>query len=86
MPDQPPQQPQKPEKKLTYLTDYVRYSAFGFQFIAIFVIFSLGGNWLDDYAGNKFPGYTLLGVTIALVAVFYLIFRLIKNNNNTPDA
>jgi hypothetical protein len=84
MPDQPTQQPENPEKKSTYLTEYVKYSAFAFQLIALFVVFSLGGNWLDKQTHQSFPLFTLLGVAIALAVVFYLIFRLIKNNNHTP--
>lgn len=63
------------------LNKYARYSAFAFQMIAVFVLLSLGGNWLDEKMGYKFPYFTLAGVFIALISIFYSLFTLIKKIN-----
>jgi hypothetical protein len=49
--------------------------------IGTFVALSLGGNWLDKHYQFKFPYFTLLGVLVALVAIFYTLFSLV----NQPD-
>lgn len=83
MPDQATDKQENRPKKSTYFNNYVKYSAFGFQLIALFVIFSLGGNWLDKWVGNKFPAFTLTGVALALVVVFYLILKIIKDQDKS---
>lgn len=64
------------------LNKYARYSAFAFQMIAVFVLLSLGGNWLDKRMGYAFPYFTLAGVFIALISIFYSLFNLVKKINN----
>ncbi|MBP9690164.1 MAG: AtpZ/AtpI family protein [Bacteroidia bacterium] len=49
--------------------------------VGAFVAFSLGGNWVDKHYNLNFPYFTLLGVLIALVSVFYSIFNLTKDKN-----
>lgn len=70
----------QPNRKQS-LNKYARYSAFAFQMIAVFVLFSLGGNWLDEKLGYKFPYFTLAGAFAALISIFYSLFTLIKKLN-----
>ena len=76
----PPKVPKAPSNKRPY-NKYVVFSALAFQWIGAFVILSLGGNWLDERMGNKFPGFTLLGVFVALFVIFYSIFKLVNKSN-----
>ena len=76
----PNQQPQ-PNNRKQSLAKYAKFSAFAFQMIGTFVALSLGGNWLDKHYQFKFPYFTLLGVLVALVAIFYSLFSLV----NRPD-
>ena len=68
------------------LTNYAKYSAFAFQMIGVFVALSLCGNWIDKHWNLKFPYFTLLGVFIALIAIFYSLYALTtKSNNNNEE-
>ncbi|MBX7203843.1 MAG: hypothetical protein K1X81_00305 [Bacteroidia bacterium] len=49
--------------------------------IGVFVVLSLGGNWVDKYFSMHFPAFTLAGVLLAFVSVFYFIFKLIRNQD-----
>ncbi|MCC6684386.1 MAG: AtpZ/AtpI family protein [Bacteroidia bacterium] len=49
--------------------------------IGVFVVLSLGGNWLDKHFSMHFPAFTLAGVVLALISVFYFIFKLIRNQD-----
>jgi F0F1-type ATP synthase assembly protein I len=60
---------------------YAAVSALAFQWIGLFVLLSLGGNWLDHYLDNHFPIFTLAGVFLALFFIFYSIFKLAKQSN-----
>jgi uncharacterized membrane protein len=60
---------------------YAKYSAFAFQFVAVFVVLSLGGNWLDKKLEYEFPAFTLAGVFIALIAIFYSLYNFIKDQD-----
>jgi hypothetical protein len=77
-------QPHKPSNlppnKRPY-SKYVTYSALAFQWIGVFVILSLGGNWLDHYFQHTFPGLTLTGVFVALFVIFYSLFKLVQKSN-----
>jgi uncharacterized sodium:solute symporter family permease YidK len=63
------------------LSKYAKYSAFAFQMIGIFVLLSLGGNWLDKKKGYEFPYFTLAGVFLALISIFYTLFKLVNKSN-----
>lgn len=69
-------QPNKPSFK-----KYAKFSGLAFQWIAVFTAFSLGGNYLDERQGNQFPGYTLAGVFIGLVVIFYSLYKVIQELN-----
>ncbi len=64
---------------------YAKFSAIAFQWIILFVGLSLGGNYLDEYFGNHFPGYTLLGVFLALFIIFYTLYKLVTKQNDSSD-
>jgi hypothetical protein len=54
--------------------------------IGVFVALSLGGNWVDKQLNLKFPYFTLLGLLIALVSIFYSLYSITnKNSKNTPE-
>lgn len=76
---QPPNQ--QPNKRQS-LAKYAKFSAFAFQMIGLFVGLSLGGNWLDNHWQLAFPYFTLAGVFLALVAIFYSLYNLVRE---TPD-
>jgi hypothetical protein len=63
------------------LINYAKYSAFAFQMIGIFVALSLGGNWVDKHWNLTFPYFTLLGVLLSLISIFYTLYALINKNN-----
>jgi hypothetical protein len=60
---------------------YAAVSALAFQWIGLFVLLSLGGNWLDHFLKYHFPIFTLAGVFLALCFIFYSIFKLAKQSN-----
>ena len=71
----------QPNNRKQSLTNYAKYSAFAFQMIGIFVTLSLGGNWVDKHWNLKFPYFTLLGVLVSLISIFYTLYALINKNN-----
>ena len=50
------------------------YAAAGLQFAVALVLFSLGGDWLDDKLGTT-PVFLLLGVFGGGAAAFYSMYR-----------
>lgn len=77
-------QPSKPSNQQSDRQSYNKYvifSALAFQWIGVFVLLSLGGNWLDKRLENHFPIYTLAGVFVALFVIFYTLFRYINRPN-----
>jgi hypothetical protein len=64
------------------LTNYAKYSAFAFQMIGVFVALSLGGNWVDKHWQLTFPYFTLLGVLVSLISIFYSLYALINRNDS----
>ncbi len=78
---EPNRKPQQNNRKQS-LTNYAKYSAFAFQMIGVFVALSLGGNWVDKHWQLKFPYFTLLGVFVSLVSIFYSLYALINRNDS----
>lgn len=78
---EPNRKPQQNNRKQS-LTNYARYSAFAFQMIGVFVALSLGGNWVDKHWQLKFPYFTLLGVLVSLISIFYSLYALINRNDS----
>ena len=71
-------QNQNRQSKKPQLNKYVQFSAWAFQMIAVFVLLSLGGNWLDKHFQLTFPALTLTGVFIALAVIFYNVYTFAK--------
>ncbi|MES2691115.1 MAG: AtpZ/AtpI family protein [Bacteroidota bacterium] len=67
-----------PQGRRQSLGKYAKYSAFAFQMIAVFVLLSLGGNWLDKKMEYQFPYFTLAGVFISLISIFYSLYSLVN--------
>lgn len=78
---EPNRKPQQNNRKQS-LTNYAMYSAFAFQMIGVFVALSLGGNWVDKHWQLKFPYFTLLGVLVSLISIFYSLYALINRNDS----
>lgn len=78
---EPNRKPQQNNRKQS-LTNYAKYSAFAFQIIGVFVALSLGGNWVDKHWQLKFPYFTLLGVLVSLISIFYSLYALINRNDS----
>jgi hypothetical protein len=78
---EPNRKPQQNNRKQS-LTNYAKYGAFAFQMIGVFVALSLGGNWLDKNWQFKFPYFTLLGVLVSLISIFYSLYALINRNDS----
>lgn len=77
------QQPQNNRRQS--LVNYAKYSAFAFQMIGVFVLLALGGNWLDKKWKFNFPIFTLTGVFVALVAIFFSLYKLINQSEESSD-
>jgi apolipoprotein N-acyltransferase len=75
----------KAQQNKPSFSKYAKYSAFAFQFVAIFVALSLGGNWLDERMGYEFPIYTLVGVFVSLIAIFYSLYTFINKESNDQE-
>jgi uncharacterized membrane protein len=73
------------QNKRPSFSKYAKFSAFAFQFVAIFVLLSLGGNWLDKRLEYKFPLFTLIGVFVALIAIFYSLYTFVTKENTDKD-
>lgn len=86
MEQQKPNNRSNPQDRRQSLGKYAKYSAFAFQMIAVFVVLSLGGNWLDKKMEYRFPYFTLAGVFISLISIFYSLYALVnkKEDADTP--
>lgn len=74
-----------PQANKPSFNKYAKFSAIAFQWIILFVGLSLGGNYLDEYVGNHFPGYTLIGVFLSLFIIFYTLYKLVTNQNDSTN-
>lgn len=55
--------------------EYIRYSGIAFQMIAIILIGVFGGLKLDKLLSLKFPVFTLLLITLALILAIYTAIK-----------
>ena len=71
----PPSPPRKPP-----LTNYARYSAMGFQMIAIIIAGTYGGMQLDKkLQWSKFPVFTIVLSLLSVAgAVYFVVKDLLK--------
>lgn len=77
----PDKQQEELSNRKSQFSKYAKFSGFAFQMIAVFVLLSLGGDWLDKRMENKFPLFTLIGVFVALISIFYTLFSFLKKDN-----
>jgi ATP synthase protein I len=59
-------------------SDYIKYSGIAFQMIAIILVFTYGGFWLDGKIELKIPVFTILGILIGIALSLYQILRSLK--------
>lgn len=78
----PDKQQEELSNRKSQFSKYAKFSGFAFQMIAVFVLLSLGGDWLDKRMENKFPLFTLIGVFVALISIFYTLFSFLKKDND----
>lgn len=64
-------QNKKPKQQLSFL----RYSALGFQMIAIILFGVFGGIKLDEWAGLKFPVFTFALTIISVILAMYFAIK-----------
>ena len=65
----------EPEEEPAKRAAYVRFSTLGFQVVIMFVVFAMGGAWLDDQIEKISPWGTLGGVGLGLVAMVKIMLR-----------
>ena len=58
--------------------DYARYSGIALQFIAIIVLSTWGGHWIDKQLTLKFPAFTLIFALSSAVIALYLLIKQLK--------
>lgn len=68
-----PDKEQKPEQRRQQnIKPYVKYSGMAFQMIGALVLAAFAGRWLDDYAGNDKPWFTIVLLLVAVIATMVL--------------
>lgn len=58
--------------------NYARYGALAFQMAAVIALSVLGGQWLDNTIGWKFPVFTILLMLSGLAGVIWSIYRSVR--------
>ncbi|GAA4446465.1 hypothetical protein GCM10023091_39600 [Ravibacter arvi] len=54
---------------------YGKYASLAFQMLGTILLFTWGGNKLDEWSGNKIPVWTLVLSLISIGASLYLFIR-----------
>ena len=73
----------EPEKETRQETNkksanaFMRYSGMTFQMIAVLLVATYTGRWLDEHFGNNQPWFTLVLLLIGVVASMYLIIKTV---------
>lgn len=76
--DNAPEQ-KKPEKRgRDDVKPYVKYSGMAFQMIGALVLAALAGRWLDGYAGNEKPWFTIVLLLAAVIGTTVLTILTIN--------
>ncbi|MBL4559517.1 MAG: AtpZ/AtpI family protein [Labilibaculum sp.] len=69
------------EKRKKKTTSLAKYSGLAFQMIAIILLVLFGGIKMDEYLGNEFPLFTIIGAFGGVVLSLYFALKdLFKNN------
>ena len=73
--------------KQPQMKTYLRFSSLAIQMGVVITAGALGGQWLDEKQGNKFPIWTLLLTLFAIFASLYQIIRaVIKMGKDEDDS
>lgn len=59
-------------------SSYAKYTGLAFQLIAVLLILTVSGNYLDKYLAWKLPLFTLLGALSGMSVSLYLLFKTIR--------
>ena len=77
----------KDQKNKPQVKTYIRFSTIAIQMGIIITAGALGGQWLDEKQGNKFPVWTLVLTLFAIFASLYQIIReVIKMGKDEDDS
>ena len=69
------------KQKKKALENYAKYSSIAIQMLAIILLGVFGGIKIDEWLNLQFPVFTLiLSILSVILAIFYVIKDLIKNN------
>ena len=55
--------------------NYLRFSGLGVQMAGVILAGVLGGRWLDERIGWKFPVLTLLGALLGITGAMLFLFK-----------
>ena len=70
------------KQKKKALENYAKYSSIAIQMLAIILLGVFGGIKIDEWLNLQFPVFALiLSILSVILAIFYVIKDLIKNNN-----
>ncbi|WP_229599467.1 AtpZ/AtpI family protein [Runella rosea] len=60
-------------------TNYAKYSSIGMQMLGIIGLGTYAGVKLDEWQGNKIPGWTLALSLLSIAAALYNFIRQVKS-------
>lgn len=61
------------------INNYIKYSALGFQMIAIIGVFTFVGYKIDESSGHETKWVTAVLSLVGVFASLYIVFRSVKN-------
>ncbi len=64
------------------LNQFIRFTSLGFEMMAMILICSLVGNFIDGKAETSRPYYTLLLMLFGVFASMYRLFKSLNQNDN----
>lgn len=62
--------------------NYMRYSGLAFQILAVLGLATWGGWSFDRYLNLKFPLFTILLLTAAIIGIIYMLIRALKEDDS----
>jgi F0F1-type ATP synthase assembly protein I len=73
------------EKKKKSLDNYARYSSIAFQMLLVILIGVFGGIKIDAWLQLRFPVFTVILTTLAVLLSIYTVTRDLLKQTNRPD-
>ncbi|WP_372754836.1 AtpZ/AtpI family protein [Labilibaculum sp.] len=61
-------------------TSIAKYSGLAFQMIAIILVVLFGGFKMDEYLGNDFPLFTIIGAFVGVILSLYFALKDLLRN------